>query len=121
MLRKQILMPEWMDASIKEWVNITDQSEGEVVRALVCIGIITSLKTAGYDIDNGDVFTALKELSHSVRDTGGLNYIYTFAGNDFIVAFGTNYIDSGVGDDFVYAFNRLDDDDDLFDLLARSR
>ena len=57
----------------------------------------------------------------SVRDAGGLNYIYTFAGNDFIVAYGSSYIDSGLGHDFVYAFNRLDDDDDLFDLLARSR
>ena len=57
----------------------------------------------------------------SVRDSGGLNYIYTFSGNDFIVAYGTNFIDSGPGSDFVFGANLLDDDDDLLDLLARSR
>ena len=57
----------------------------------------------------------------SIRDNGGLNYIATFAGNDFIVAYGRSYIDSGLGSDFVYGFNLLDDEDDLFDLLARAR
>ncbi|QDT46908.1 Hemolysin, plasmid [Symmachiella dynata] len=57
----------------------------------------------------------------SFRDDGGLNYIFTFAGNDFIVAFGTSYVNSGLGSDFVFASNVLDDEDDLFDLLARAR
>ncbi len=58
----------------------------------------------------------------NIRDDGGRNYIYTFAGNDFIIAFGTNHIDSGSGDDTVFStFNLLNDDDDLFDLLAKSR
>ena len=57
----------------------------------------------------------------SIRDSGGFNFISTFAGNDFIVAGGTNYIDSGLGSDFVYGFNLFDDEDDLFDLLARAR
>lgn len=58
----------------------------------------------------------------SIRDDGGFNTIYTFAGNDFIVAFGSSFIDSGLGDDFVFGqFRLLDDDDDLLTLLARSR
>ncbi|TWU05284.1 RTX-I toxin determinant A from serotypes 1/9 [Symmachiella macrocystis] len=58
----------------------------------------------------------------NIRDDGGFNTIYTFAGNDFIIAFGSSFIDSGSGDDFVFGqFRLLDDDDDLFTLLARSR
>ncbi|TWU08830.1 hypothetical protein CA54_40670 [Symmachiella macrocystis] len=52
---------------------------------------------------------------------GGFTYISTFAGYYFIVAYGTNYIDSGLGNDFVYGFNLLDDEEDLFDLLARTQ
>lgn len=57
----------------------------------------------------------------NIRDEGGRNYIYTFAGNDFIIAFGTNSIDSGTGDDTVFGDFNLSSDDDLFDLLARAR
>jgi len=53
--------------------------------------------------------------------SGLYNYISTFGGNDYIVAWGFSFIDSGLGDDFIFANNLLDDDDDLFSLLARSR
>jgi len=54
-------------------------------------------------------------------DSGFFNYIMTFDGNDYIVAWGDNFIDSGLGNDFIFGSNLLDDEDDLFDILARVR
>jgi len=67
LVRKQLLIPNWLEDYVKDKAKASKQSEGEIFRALACLGLNYLFSLVGRDI-NMDISQRATNLANHVKD-----------------------------------------------------
>lgn len=67
LVRKQLLIPNWLEDYVKNKAQVSKQSEGEIFRALACLGLNYLFSLVGRDID-GDIAQRATNLANHVKE-----------------------------------------------------
>lgn len=61
MVKKHIQIPEWLSGYLKNWANVTAESENEMIRLSICWGILFCLGQVGYSMPKEGLIRQLKK------------------------------------------------------------